>query len=109
MTADQLLAAGAGGSDTDRRTAAAECAEWLHEVLADGPRAVAEIEAEARAAGLLGDDDPIAAAKPFRAARAMLGVRSRRDGFGSAGRWLWSLPDVAVPDAALPPDTETVL
>ena len=58
-----------------------------------GPMAVADIEAEARAAGLLGRESPIGQNKTFRDARKELGVASSRDGFGPGSRYVLSLPD----------------
>jgi len=55
--------------------------------------AVADIEAEARAAGLLGRESPIGQNKTFRDARKELGVASSRDGFGPGSRYVLSLPD----------------
>src|SRR5262249_55263369 len=47
--------------------------------------------AAARAAGLLGSAQPITDAKLFKRAKKSLGVRSVRNGFGSAGKWFWLL------------------
>jgi putative DNA primase/helicase len=61
--------------------------------LSAGPMAVADIEAEARAAALLGRESPIGQNKTFRDARKELGVASSRDGFGPGSRYVLSLPD----------------
>src|SRR3984893_14049341 len=68
---------------------------FLQGVLAGGPAAVTEIEARARAAGLLGDRQDISHAKRFQHARAALGIRSTRQGFGRDGEWAWALPPPA--------------
>jgi hypothetical protein len=67
-------------------------------LLASGPAAVTEIEARARAAGLLGDRQDISHAKRFKHAKAALGIASIRQGFGRDGEWAWALP----PPAAVP-------
>src|SRR5262249_10919782 len=58
---------------------------------ANGPVLVSEIEASARAAGLLGSAQPITDAKLFKRAKKSLGIRSVHNGFGSAGKWFWLL------------------
>ena len=74
-------------------------AEFLREALARGALGVPELEARARAAGLLVERQRITHAKAFKKAKKSLGIRSVRDGFG-AGRWLWQLPEqCAVPIA----------
>jgi hypothetical protein len=50
--------------------------EFLEKGLRHGPVLVAELEAAARAAGLLGGDQPITDAKLFKRAKKSLGVRS---------------------------------
>ena len=66
-------------------------AEFLRKGLAKGPVLVSDLEVRARGAGLLGHDQPITHAKPFKKAKKSLGIRSVRNGFGSAGEWLWLL------------------
>jgi hypothetical protein len=63
-------------------------AEFLRKELAKGPVLVSELEAAARAAGLLGSGQRISDAKPFKRAKKSLGIRSVRNGFGSAGEWV---------------------
>ncbi len=53
-TADEILSAMSGGSG-DRYTAKDDAKMFLQEALAGGPMSVADLEAEARAAGLLGE------------------------------------------------------
>src|SRR5262249_1004526 len=64
-------------------------------------------EAAARAAGLLGSDQLITHAKPFKRAKKSLGIRSVRNGFASAGEWFWLLETpaqlVANPPSQLAP------
>jgi hypothetical protein len=73
-------------------------AEFLGKVLAVGPLSVPKLEEMARAAGHLGERQPISQSKAFRAAKKSLGIRSVRDGFG-AGKWLWQLPGARPPTA----------
>lgn len=55
--------------------------------------AVAEIEQEARNAGLLGPDSPISQNKSFRSARDILGIApQRKGGTGAKGQWVWEPP-----------------
>lgn len=65
--------------------------DFLREVLASGPISVSELEAKARAAGLLSERQRITHAKPFKRAKKSLGIRSLRNGFGSWGEWTWRL------------------
>jgi len=83
-------------------------AEFLATRLDKGPLLVSELERRAREAGLLGNDQPITHAKPFKKAKMSLGIRSVRSGFGGAGEWLWLLetksnPPIAEPVAAIGP------
>ena len=77
---------------------AKECAEQLRELLADGPRAVKEIEDELRANGFT--------TNAIRDARKVLKVRAVKDGF--EGGWTWQLPNTDTEggsdeDVAVPP------
>jgi hypothetical protein len=72
----------------DKRAAVAA---FLLETLAGGEVEVAVIESRARAAGLLSERQKIEHAKLFKEAKRMLGIRSRRIGFGRDGRWVWRL------------------
>ena len=69
--------------------------EFLSDTLADGPVAVSDLEARARASGLLDHNRRIGQAKGFRKAKKHLGVQSVRSGFGAKGGWAWRLPDGA--------------
>jgi hypothetical protein len=91
MTADQALAAESGTGE--RMSAKDDAVEFLATVLADGPRAVREIEDEARAACLLGATQSISQYKPMRAARDALGVEPYQQKGQKAGGWFWALPD----------------
>src|SRR5215470_19475909 len=77
--------------------------EFLQEGLDKGPVLVSELEAAARAAGLLGSDQSISEAKLFKRAKKSLGIRSVHSGFGSAGKWFWLLEPQPAPLVADPP------
>jgi hypothetical protein len=92
---DEALSASEGrrGGDGERRTNKDDAADFLRSVLAGGAVPVLQIEAEARSAGLLGQDKPISQNKAFRSAREMLGIApQRRGGTGASGQWVWELP-----------------
>src|SRR6476661_6379053 len=65
--------------------------EFLRDALSVDALGVPELEARARAAGLLGQRQSITHAKVFKKAKKSLGIRSVRNGFGDAGEWLWQL------------------
>jgi hypothetical protein len=67
-------------------------AEFLRDALARDDVGVPKLESMARTAGLLGEDQRITHAKPFKAAKKALGITSRRLGFGPRSQWLWRLP-----------------
>src|SRR6476660_10576551 len=62
------------------------------DALAGNEMGVPKLEAMARSAGLLGENQRITNAKLFRAAKKTLGITSRRAGFGARSHWLWQLP-----------------
>jgi hypothetical protein len=84
---------------TTRPRIAAAASEFLEQALANGALDVAELEAMARAVGLLGKRQQIQHAKPFKKAKKSLGIRSIREGFGSTGKWAWLLPAKPVKSA----------
>jgi putative DNA primase/helicase len=84
-TADEVLGARRGEGETAKDDAV----EFLRTILAGGPVSVAELEREARAACLLGEQS-IGQSKPFRSARKVLAVVSRK--LGMAEGWVWELP-----------------
>jgi len=79
-------------------------AEFLRKALANAPVLVSELEAAARAAGLLGSDQSISEAKLFKRAKKSLCVRSVHSGFRSAGKWFWLLETPAPLVADPPPE-----
>src|SRR3984893_5936513 len=94
------------------RVHSAVVAEFLQNALAGDALGVAELEARARTAGLLGEGQRITHAKVFKKkAKKSLGIRSVRNGFGDAGEWLWRLErqpasPVSKPLAQPPPSIE---
>ena len=99
-TADEILSAISGGGD--RHTAKDDAINFLQETLAGGPMSVADLEAEARAAGLLGERQRLSYNKAIRAAADSLGVVRKREGFGRGAAYHWSLSDAPlVPSGAM--------
>jgi hypothetical protein len=99
-TADEILSAMSGSGD--RHTARDDAKVFLQEVLAGGPMTVADLEAEARTAGLLGERQRLSQNKVIRAAADNLGVLRKREGFGQGAAYHWSLPDTpCAPSAAM--------
>jgi hypothetical protein len=70
----------------------AAIAKSLRDALAGNEVGVPKLEAMARTAGLLGENQRITHAKLFKTAKKTLGIRSRRSGFGARSHWLWQLP-----------------
>lgn len=71
----------------------ARASEFLTWALKPGRRLLRDIEASARAEGLLGQRQPIRNAKSFQLAREALGVVVEREGFGTDSKVYWRLPD----------------
>jgi hypothetical protein len=71
-------------------TATDDAIEFLKTVLAKGAMAVITIEAEARAAGLLGEDQRLSQSRPFRSARKALKITSHKAGLTEG--WTWNMP-----------------
>ena len=74
-------------------------AGFLRKALAGRVLDVSELEAKARAAGLLAESQRITHSKIFKSAKKSLGIRSTRDGFGAGGKWIWVLPSEAAAPA----------
>jgi hypothetical protein len=74
---------------------AAAVTGFLRDELGGGAMTVAELEGKARAAGLLGERQQIQHAKAFQKVKKALGIQSIRNGFGSGGKWAWSMPPQA--------------
>src|SRR5262249_35618664 len=85
------------------QTPESNIAKFLRAALAEQARAVTELEASARAAGLLGEAQSITDAKAFKLAKKFLRIRSVRVGFGPRSQWLWELPRENTPSAKAEP------
>jgi hypothetical protein len=89
LTPDEVIGPGAKNI-----SAKADARAFLHHLLADRSAIpVAEIEAEARAAGLLSTRQPISQCRPLRDARLALKLKVTREGFGADGHWIWARED----------------
>jgi hypothetical protein len=71
----------------------------LRDALAVDALGVPELEARARAAGILGERQQISHAKVFKHAKKSLGIRSLRAGFGARSQRRWQLPRQSDPAA----------
>jgi hypothetical protein len=94
-TADEML-----GTHSTEPTAKADAVEFLRAVLADGPMKASDIEKEAQAACLLGENQSISQSKPFRSARAELSIEPYQPKGQKAGGWFWGLPGHQMPSEA---------
>jgi hypothetical protein len=74
----------------------------LREAPGGGEKSVVALQEKARAAGLLGERQTITDSKSFRSAKAALGVRSHRIGFGPGAVWFWVLPAPPAPEVTTP-------
>src|SRR6476619_3568187 len=74
------------------RRSQATVTQFLRDALAVDELGVPELEARARATGLLGERQSITHIKVFKRAKKSLGIRSLRAGFGARSQWLWQLP-----------------
>ncbi len=70
--------------DAEERGALEEAAEWLADVLGNGP-------VEAKEVRFLATRDGVAH-RTLKRAKHYLGVTAKRSGFGAGGRWVWVLP-----------------
>jgi putative DNA primase/helicase len=87
LSADEVLSA--EHVDAADRSALAEVSAWLADAVALGPRPVKELQADARAAGF--------ACRTVEAAKAGLGMKASKHGFGHAGVWTWGYADHELP------------
>jgi AAA domain len=90
ITANQALAA--RDSNAGSKPADAEVEAFLRDALSGGPTDVSEVETMARAAALVGENQRLAQNKAFQRARKVLGVTSKREGFGKGARFVLTLP-----------------
>lgn len=75
----------------DARTERDAAAEWLRDVLADGPMPARDVRRQADEAGH--------SWATVRRAQSAIGVQVARDGFGRGGRWRWALAHRCSPDS----------
>jgi hypothetical protein len=87
-----LCESGAEMLHDNSKTRFAAILEFLRHALSERPVPVSRIETAAREAGLLGEGQRLTHAKLFKRAKAVLGIRSKRIGFGADGDWFWQLP-----------------
>jgi hypothetical protein len=88
------------GNSRDLR--ASQIESFLREALAGGKETVVALQEKARAVGLLVEGQSISDAKLFKSAKAALGIRSRRIGFGPGAVWFWILPASPTPEVTTP-------
>ena len=89
---EALTASESRGGSTGQTSSKEDVSDFLAEILASGPVDVLEVERQARAAALLGEDKRLRQNKAFRDAREALGVIAAREGFGPGARYVLSLP-----------------
>ena len=93
VTADQALAAASGKGKNAEPTQRDEVIEFLKIMFDTRSKIdVQELERDARAAGVLGADTEITYSKPFRAAKAAMGIKSKKEGLNQG--WYWELSKV---------------
>ena len=90
------------------RHAQLDVVKFLRAALAKQARAVTELQASARAAGLLKERQSITQASPFRRAKESLRIRSLRVGFGARSHCVWELPRENEPPAKPEPEPAPV-
>jgi hypothetical protein len=71
-----------------RKHKANDVVVFLRKVVANGPMKVVDIEPLARTAGIIDENQVLSQSKPFRLARAKLGIKP----FQQEGAWWWALP-----------------
>lgn len=81
IDAETLLGRQAGGESRAER---ADAEDFLREMLSNGPVSAKDVFSEARAAGI--------SERQVKAAKAAIGANAVKAGFGSTGKWIWSLP-----------------
>jgi hypothetical protein len=70
--------------------------DWLRQELADGPQHARRLIEHAQKLGI--------SETTLRRAKAALGVKDKRVGFGKDGKWFWFLSDVGDQSSISPPD-----
>jgi hypothetical protein len=77
---------------------ASQIQSFFTQALSGGEESVVALQEKAHTAGLLSEHQSITNSKPFKSAKAALGIRSRRIGFGAGAVWLWVLPATPAPE-----------
>jgi putative DNA primase/helicase len=90
---EALSASESRGGKKEQTGGKEDVVQFLKDILSGGPVDVLEVEQQARAAALLEDNKRLSKSKAFRDARAELGIKSTRDGFGPGSRYVLELPD----------------
>lgn len=85
-------------SDDEERNAQTDAASVLREILAGGALPADDVKAEGKRAGI--------SERTLWRAKAKIGIRARKEGFGDGARWLWELPPDAPYDRSVPKDAE---
>lgn len=85
-------------SDDEERNAQTDAASVLREILAGGALPADDVKAEGKRAGI--------SERTLWRAKAKVGIRARKEGFGDGARWLWELPPDAPYDRSVPKDAE---
>lgn len=88
-----IAAALRGPDEARERAPQDEAADFLRDMLADGPMPQVDIVRQAKEAGI--------SARTLRRAKERIGVETRHDGFGTGSRWVWQLEDGRI-DAKAP-------
>ncbi len=88
VTADEVMRPDGGESG---HTATDDAAEWLREVLADGPVSASDIKRMARDAGHMW--------RTVQRARGEIRARTRRRGYGPGAQWVWCIDAIDAIDA----------
>ncbi len=82
-------------------SAKAEAIAFLRDLFGNEMRLqVRDIEAQARAFGLLKPNQPISQCRPLRDARIALGLQAVRTGFAKDGAWSWAKPGAPTEEPA---------
>ncbi len=84
ITADAAVAGAAASKGTVRTDEQKRAAEFLCEILENGPVSQKQVEEEGEQRGF--------SKKVLRTTRDKLGIVSEKKGFGDTGKWEWSLP-----------------
>lgn len=85
-SARELLGQAEDEGDEAKDGSQSEAVDWLRDLLADGPVDAVKVTSQAKQMGF--------SHHALRTAKARLGVKPAKSGFGGSGGWRWSLPAV---------------